>query len=162
MRQFSRPAERIASLTRVCAADDADTSGSRTSGDDLPSNEAAYFTGAGLVSTNSASCRAANRILVFIAPAVSPFSQASCISAQARGAMLAVTEMHPSPPLARYDKAVASSPDSMQNASPHVARVLSARAKSFVASLTPTMFGSFASRAMVSTFISTTQRPGIL
>ena len=54
--QFSSPVERIALSTLSFVACVGSTSGSRTSGEHLPSTFAAYFTGAGLVSAKSASC----------------------------------------------------------------------------------------------------------
>ena len=59
--QFSKPAERIAPFTCSFVACVGSTSGSRTSGEHLPSTLAAYFTGAGLVSANSASCSGMRR-----------------------------------------------------------------------------------------------------
>ena len=59
--QFSSPAERIASFTRSFVASVGSTSGSRTSGEHLPSTLAAYFTGPGLVSEKSASCSGMRR-----------------------------------------------------------------------------------------------------
>ena len=81
----------------------------------------------------------------------SPRCQASCIRAHWRGATFAVTEMQPSPPLARKASVVMSSPESWQKSSPQAALVSSGRAMSQVASLTPAMFGSLASAAIVST-----------
>ena len=58
--------------------------------------------------------------------------------------------MQPSPDCAISANAVASSPERMQKSSPQARRVASGRARSMVASLTPTMFGCSASSAMVS------------
>ena len=58
--------------------------------------------------------------------------------------------------------AVASSPDSRQKPSPISTRILSGRARSLVASLTPMTFGSLASRAIVAFDMSTELRPGML
>ena len=96
------------------------------------------------------------------AVAMSPRCQASCRSAQARGATFEVTEMQPCPPWAKYGKTVASSPESCAKSSPMAMAVSAGRTRSAVASLTPTMFGSSASRAMVSTDMSITLRPGML
>ena len=138
------------------------TNGRRTSARALPSRLAAYFTGAGLVSQNIAACSGARRSLIAIALATSPARHACCICAHSRGATLAVTEMQPWPPAARNGSAVPSSPESWQNCAPMASRVRIGRPKSWVASLTPTMFGSLASRAMVATVMSTTQRAGML
>ena len=59
--QFSNPAARIAPFTCSFVAGVGSTRGSRTSGEHLPSTLAAYFTGAGLVSANSASCNGIRR-----------------------------------------------------------------------------------------------------
>ena len=58
--------------------------------------------------------------------------------------------------------AVMSSPESIAKSAPIAVRVRNGRARSLVASLTPTMFGNFASRAIVATLISMTQRAGML
>ena len=79
-----------------------------------------------------------------------------------RGAMLEVTEMQPWPPCAMKPSAVASSPDSMLNSGPMAARCWEARARLAVASFTPTTFFRSKQRAMVSTLMSTTERPGML
>ena len=50
----------------------------------------------------------------------------------------------------------------LAESSPQASVVKSGRARSQVASLTPTTFGSRASAAMVSTLMSTTERPGML
>src|SRR4249920_815107 len=83
-------------------------------------------------------------------------------SGQSEGATLAVTEMQPWPPCAMKPSAVASSPESCTNSVPMAARCWLTRAMLAVASLTPAMFESLASRAMVSTDMSTMLRPGIL
>ena len=79
-----------------------------------------------------------------------------------RGAILAVTEMQPWPPCAMKPSAVASSPESCTNSVPIAARCWLTRAMLAVASLTPAMFDSLDSRAMVSTDMSTMLRPGML
>src|SRR6185437_3465608 len=99
--QLRRPALRIARCTFSCVSGMMAQSGWRTSAVQRPSSEAAYLTGAGLVSANSASCSGISRSLISRTEARSPRCHASCISEQSRGATLAVTEMHPSPPCAR-------------------------------------------------------------
>src|SRR5271166_6472824 len=121
--QLSRPAPRIACCTLCCVSGTIAQSGWRTSGVQRPSSEAAYLTGAGLVSANSASCSGISRSLMSRTVLISPRCQASCISEQSRGATLAVTDMQPSPPWARYATAVASSPDSRQNPAPISPRI---------------------------------------
>ncbi len=127
-----------------------------------PSRLAAYFTGPGLVSTNIASCSGSRRSCSAIACAGWPAFQAACISLHRRGATLPVTQMQPSPPAARKAIAVWSSPDSCTKSAPQARRVCSGRARFAVASFTPTMFGWRDRRAIVSTLISTTLRPGML
>ena len=76
--------------------------------------------------------------------------------------MFETTEMQPWPPCAMKPSAVASSPDSMMKSGPIAARCCEARARLAVASLTPMMFFSAKQRVMVSTVMSTTERPGML
>ena len=76
--------------------------------------------------------------------------------------MFAVTEMQPSPLCAKVASATPSSPDRIEKLGPQARRVLSGRCRSPVASLTPTMRGSLARRAIVSTDMSITQRGGML
>ena len=137
-------------------------SGRRQCSDVLPSSDAANFTGAGLVSENSASCSGTSRFWIAIASLTRPSCQASCIAAHSRGATFAVTLMQPSPPAARNAIAVWSSPDNWQKSSPQERLVCSGRARFAVASFTPTMFLCLASRAIVSTLMSTTERGGML
>src|SRR5579864_451918 len=160
--QLSRPAPRIAPCTFSWVAGVVSHSGRRTSAVQRPSSEAAYLTGAGLVSTKSASCNGINRSLMRRTVATSPFCHAVCISDSSAGATLAVTEMQPSPLCARKPTAVPSSPDSIENSSPTSTRNLVTRDRSLVESLTPMMFGSFASRANVAFDMSTAVRPGML
>ena len=88
----------------------------------------------------------------------------AALARQAReaGAAFAVTEMHPTPPCALKPCAVASSPEICRNSVPQVMRCWQTRARSPVASLTPTIRGSFASSPMVAGDMSTTDRPGML
>ena len=76
-----------------------------------PNNDAAYLTGPGLDSTNKASCNDDNFKLIYWALIIFDSCQAECISEHNFGATLAVTEIHPCPPCAKYAKAVPSSPD---------------------------------------------------
>src|SRR6516164_1922085 len=105
--QLRRPALRIVRCTLSCVSGMIAHSGWRTSAVQRPSNETAYLTGAGLVSANNASCNGIRRSLISRTVAKLPRCQASCISEHSRGATLAVTEIHPSPPWARYATAVA-------------------------------------------------------
>ncbi len=70
--------------------------------------------------------------------------------------------MQPTPPAARNASAVWSSPDIWQKSGPQARRVCRGRARLAVASFTPMMFGCLASRAIVSTLMSTTLRGGML
>ena len=97
-----------------------------------------------------------------IASCRSPARQALCIEANRRGATLAVTEMQPSPDWANRASAVASSPDRIAKSGPQARRVASGRSSFAVASLTPAIWGSFASSAMVPTVMSITERGGML
>src|SRR6185369_5787755 len=160
--QFASPAAASARCTFCLLASAISQSGRRRSAWQWPSRLAAYFTGPGLDSQNIASCSGVSRSLIAIAVLTSPLRQAPCISDSARGATLALTEMQPSPLWARKAITVASSPESMQNSLGIASLVRTGRARSLVASLTPTMFGSLARRAMVSTDMSTTLRPGML
>ena len=138
------------------------TSGSRTSGEHFPSTLAAYFTGPGLASTKSASCSGIRRCWAARVAFGSPSIQCACISEQMRGATFPVTEMQPWPPSTSNASTAASSPESCTKSSPQAMRVSSGRVELFDASFTPTTFGSRAHRAMVSTVMSTTERPGML
>ena len=111
---------------------------------------------------NSASCSGTRRFWIAIASPNRPSIQASCIAATSRGATFAVTLMQPTPPAALNDSAVWSSPDNWQKSSPQARRVCSGRVRFAVASFTPTMFLCLASRAIVSTLMSTTERGGML
>ena len=59
--QLRRPALRIARCTFSCVSGRIAHNGCRTSGVQRPSRDAAYLTGAGLVSANSASCSGIRR-----------------------------------------------------------------------------------------------------
>ena len=79
-----------------------------------------------------------------------------------RGATLAVTEMQPTPPMAMKPSAMSSLPDNWMKSRPQASRCAVTRARSPVASLTPTMVGMEARRAMVAVPMSATVRPGTL
>ena len=102
----------MASRTCFLVASVHSTSGRRSLALAWPTSSAPYFTGAGLVSTNSALCSGIRRSWISNTLSRSRFFQASCMSPQSRGAMLAVTEMQPSPPWAMKPTALASSPES--------------------------------------------------
>ncbi len=70
--------------------------------------------------------------------------------------------MQPWPPCAMKPRQVPSSPDNWLKSGPSSARCCDTRTMLAVASLTPAMFLQSNSRFMVSTDMSTTERPGIL
>ena len=71
----------------------------------------AYFTGPGLDSINNESCNDDNFRLISCALEIFPSCHAECNSEHNFGAMLAVTEIQPCPPWAKYARAVPSSPE---------------------------------------------------
>ena len=160
--QPSRLSPVIAVRIRLCVSSVTGTKGKRRLFSQRPSRLAAYLTGAGLVSRNSALLRGCNWSRSRNTVDRSPIRHASCKAAQWAGATLAVTEIHPTPPWARNATTVVSSPESWQKSGPTSNRVSSGLAKLAVASFTPTMLGNLASRAKVETDRSTTLRPGIL
>src|SRR3546814_12184124 len=74
-RQFSRPAETIASRICRCVFSLAGVSGRRTSMAHLSSNETAYLHGTGFGSTTRARCRGKSRALI----AIAELGRASCV-----------------------------------------------------------------------------------
>src|SRR6266851_2143873 len=83
----------MASRTCFLVASVHSTSGRRSLALAWPKSSAPYFTGAGLVSTNSALCSGIRRSWISNTLSRSRFFQASCMSPHSRGAMLAVAEM---------------------------------------------------------------------
>src|SRR5579864_3125504 len=83
--------------------------GKRDSEPQRPSNEAAYFVGAGLASQNRASCSGISLSCKASAVVKSPLRQADWNSVHSLGATLDVTEMQPCPPCAMKPSDVASS-----------------------------------------------------
>ena len=75
-----------------------------------PMRATAHLTGIGLDSTNRLRCRATRRWSICVAPARSPRRAAATMSAMARGATFAVTEMTPTAPTPMASRAVRSSP----------------------------------------------------
>ena len=91
-----------------------------------------------------------------MASATRPSAHATCMALHKAGAILPVTLMQPWPPDAMKASAVWSSPDNWLKSGPQAAVVCSGRVRLAVASFTPTILRCFASRAIVSTLISTT------
>src|SRR5215208_3036309 len=134
------------------------TSGRRISSEQRPSREAAVFTGMGLVSTK----RALKRGRSSRPRSQSPSSKALTMSQTAPGATLEATEITPRPPRAIRGSVIGSSPERTSNSSPQ--RLITSLIMFIerVESLTPTMLGISARRAIVSAEIATPVRPGML
>ncbi len=128
----------------------------------MPISASAHLTGTGFGSINSFWCNGKTLLLSATAVAMSPAIAALHISAMARGATLAVTEILPAPPASIRAIAVGSSPE--YTANDFGARRSRSRPRPMlpVASFTPTMFGICARRRMVSLLMSATVRPGTL
>ena len=94
------------------------TSGRRTLGDMSFIKLSACLTGAGLLSLNSAAVSVAATVASRWACTGWPCFNAKYMLRQSAGATLDVTEMQPSPPIAKTAGAVASSPDSNRNSRP--------------------------------------------
>ena len=90
-RQFNNPTSVIAARTFARVPSMIGASGKRQCSEVFPSSDAANFTGAGLVSANSASCSGTKRFWIAIASPNRPSIHASCIAATSRGATLALS-----------------------------------------------------------------------
>ena len=104
------PAANSDSVTMVWYSGDSSSSGNRSVPPINPMRDRAHFTGVGLGSTNKFRCSATRRWSICVAPARSPRIAAATMSAIARGATLAVTEITPQAPTPMISRAVRSSP----------------------------------------------------
>ena len=137
------------------------TNGNLTEGLHIPSKDAAYFTGDGLLSINKDECKGWSNLSNAEAFFKSSW-QAFWKSEASLAATLAVTPIAPTPPRLLNYNALSSFPVNWINSLPIVFNCLSTRLKSPVASLTPTIFFNSYNLAIVSTSISITDLEGIL
>ena len=118
--------------------------------------------GAGEDSQNMSRCNACSSSLSLRAPLTSPSKAQRHIAANFLGATLPVTVITPSPPQSMNAMAVESSPEYRAKSSGARRTKSQARAMLPVASFSPTMCSSSATRSAVSLLMSTTVRPGTL
>src|SRR5215204_2127298 len=148
--------------TRRCAASLSGASGSRTSGEQYPSSDAAAFTGVGFVSTNIARQRSKSAKWRERPLLKSPVRQADVSAETASGAMLETTEITPLAPTPIIGKVSESSPETTTNAAGASRTIWLAWSSDPLASLIPTIPGVSANRTTVSGSRLTPVRPGTL
>jgi hypothetical protein len=122
----------------------------------------AHFTGMGFASTNKSRCKACKDASIARAAAMAPDSANVHASCMRRGATFADTEMTPFAPNSIISRKFASSPESNVKPAGQTAKTSRARCSDPVASLTATICGCRARRAIVAGNKSTEVRPGTL
>ena len=127
----------------------------------FPKSANAALIGIGLVARPSKSRQSGNSLRChFSASAGSPFKNARTRACMSRGTMFPTTDTTPRPPTDRIGRVRLSSPESTVRSQP--AATCEAASSEPVASLTPTTWGTSASRIRVSGRMLPPVRPGML